>query len=50
MSMSAAVLVVEDDPLILMGTLDFVAAAGLESVGAASADQAIALGHSPGAH
>lgn len=44
MSMSpSVVLVVEDNPLILMGALDLVAAAGFEGVGAKSADEAIAL-------
>jgi CheY-like chemotaxis protein len=44
MSLSdAVVLVVEDNPLILMGALDLVGIAGFEGVGAASADQAIAI-------
>ena len=43
MSMSpSVVLVVEDNPLILMGALDLVAAASFEGVGAKSADEAIA--------
>ena len=37
------VLVVEDDALILMGALDLVAHAGFEGVGAANADEAIAI-------
>ena len=44
MSLSTAVvLVVEDSPLILMGALDLVTTAGFEGVGAASADEAIAI-------
>ena len=37
------VLVVEDDALILMSALDLVTHAGFESVGAANADEAIAI-------
>jgi CheY-like chemotaxis protein len=44
MSLSiAVVLVVEDSPLILMNALDLVTNAGFEGVGAASADEAIAI-------
>ena len=43
MSLSGAVLVVEDSPLILMNALDLVEAAGFQSVGARSADEAIAI-------
>ena len=44
MSLSdAVVLVVEDNPLILMSALDLVRTAGFEGVGAASADEAIAI-------
>ena len=39
----ATVLVVEDNPLILMSALDLVTTAGFEGVGAASADEAIAI-------
>jgi two-component system, response regulator PdtaR len=39
----AVILVVEDSPLILMGALDLVSSAGYEGVGAASADEAIAI-------
>ncbi len=39
----AVVLVVEDNPLILMSALDLVATAGFEGVGAANADEAIAI-------
>jgi len=39
----AVVLVVEDNPLILMSALDLVAAAGFEGVGTANADEAIAI-------
>lgn len=39
----AVVLVVEDNPLILMGALDLVRTAGFEGVGAASADEAIRI-------
>jgi CheY-like chemotaxis protein len=42
-SSKAVVLVVEDSPLILMSALDLVANAGFEGVGAASADEAIAI-------
>lgn len=42
-SRSTVVLVVEDNPLILMCALDLVEAAGFEGVGAANADEAIAL-------
>ena len=37
------VLVVEDSPIILMNALELVAAGGFEGVGAASADEAIAI-------
>lgn len=37
------VLVVEDNALILMGALDLVETAGFDGIGAASADEAIAL-------
>jgi len=37
------VLVVEDNHLILMSALDLVATAGYEGVGAANADEAIAI-------
>ena len=44
MSLSGAVvLVVEDNPLILMSALDLVTTAGFEAVGAANADEAIAI-------
>jgi CheY-like chemotaxis protein len=44
MSLSdAVVLVVEDDPLILMCALDLVETAGFTGVGAASADEAIVI-------
>ena len=43
MSLKAVILVVEDSPLILMGALDLVTSAGYEGVGAASADEAIAI-------
>ena len=44
MSLSdAVVLVVEDNPIILMSALDLVTTAGFEGVGAASADEAIAI-------
>ncbi|MDI1264338.1 MAG: response regulator [bacterium] len=44
MSLSAAVvLVIEDSPLILMNALDLVRIAGFEGVGAANADEAIAI-------
>lgn len=44
MSLSdAVVLVVEDDPVILLGALDLVRAAGYEGVAAGSADAAIAI-------
>jgi len=44
MSLSTAVvLVVEDSPLILMCALDLVTTAGFEGVGAANADEAIAI-------
>jgi len=39
----STVLVVEDNPLILMSALDLVTTAGFEGVGAASADEAIAI-------
>ena len=39
----ATVLVVEDNPLILMSALDLVTTAGFEGVGAASADEAIRI-------
>jgi CheY-like chemotaxis protein len=39
----AVVLVVEDNPLILMSALDLVRTAGFEGVGASSADEAIAI-------
>ena len=39
----AVVLVVEDDPLILMSALDLVTHAGFTSVGAPGADEAIAI-------
>jgi CheY-like chemotaxis protein len=39
----AVVLVVEDNPLILMSALDLVATAGFEAVGAANADEAISI-------
>lgn len=39
----AVVLVVEDNLLILMSALDLVATAGFDGVGAASADEAIAI-------
>ncbi len=39
----AVVLVVEDNPLILMSALDLVTTAGFEGVGAASADEAIGI-------
>ena len=39
----AVVLVVEDSPIILMSALDLVETAGFEAVGAASADEAIAI-------
>ena len=39
----AVVLVVEDNPLILMAALDLVTTTGFEGVGAASADEAIAI-------
>jgi len=42
-SSSTVVLVVEDNHLILMSALDLVATAGYESVGAESADEAIAI-------
>jgi CheY-like chemotaxis protein len=37
------VLVVEDEPLILMETLDLVSEAGFEAIGAANADEAIRI-------
>lgn len=40
---SAVVLVVEDNPLILTIALELVTTAGFEGVGAASADEAIAI-------
>ena len=40
---AAVVLVVEDSPLILMNAVDLVTNAGFEGVGAASADEAIAI-------
>jgi CheY-like chemotaxis protein len=40
---TAVVLVVEDNPLILMTALDLVTTIGFEGVGAASADEAIAI-------
>lgn len=40
---TAVVLVVEDDALILMSALDLVTHAGFEGVGAANADEAIAI-------
>ena len=40
---TAVVLVVEDSPLILMNAMDLVTNAGFEGVGAASADEAIAI-------
>jgi CheY-like chemotaxis protein len=40
---TAVILVVEDSPLILMSALDLVTTAGFEGVGAASADEAIAI-------
>jgi CheY-like chemotaxis protein len=40
---TAVVLVVEDDPLILMSALDLVTHAGFEGVGAGNADEAIAI-------
>ena len=40
---SAVVLIVEDDPLILMSALDLVTHAGFEGVGAGNADEAIAI-------
>jgi CheY-like chemotaxis protein len=44
MSLSdAVVLVVEDSPIILLGALDIVRAAGFAGVGAQSADEAIAI-------
>ena len=44
MSLSdAVVLVVEDNPLILLSALDLVKTAGFECVGAKSADEAIAI-------
>jgi CheY-like chemotaxis protein len=43
MSLNAVVLVVEDSPLILMSGLDLVTTAGFEGVGAANADEAIAI-------
>ena len=44
MSLSdAVVLVVEDNPLILMSALDLVTTAGFKGVGAASADEAIGI-------
>ena len=44
MSLSdAVVLVVEDNPIILMSALDLVRTAGFESVGALSADEAIGI-------
>ena len=39
----AVVLVVEDNPLILMSALDLVRTAGFEGVGAESADEAISI-------
>ena len=39
----AVVLVVEDNPLILMSALDLITTAGFEGVGAASADEAIRI-------
>jgi two-component system, response regulator PdtaR len=35
------ILVVEDDPIILMGALELVAEAGFEAIGAGNADEAI---------
>lgn len=43
MSLNAVVLVVEDSPLILMSALELVTTAGFEGVGAANADEAIAI-------
>jgi len=44
MSLSmSVVLVVEDSPIILMNALELVAAGGFEGIGAASADEAIAI-------
>jgi CheY-like chemotaxis protein len=43
----AVVLVVEDNPLILMSAVDLVEGAGFISVGAASADEAIAILEAP---
>lgn len=40
---TAVVLVVEDNPIILMSALDLVWTAGFEGIGAASADEAIAI-------
>jgi CheY-like chemotaxis protein len=40
---TAVVLVVEDNPLILMNALDLVTTTGFQGVGAASADEAIAI-------
>jgi CheY-like chemotaxis protein len=40
---TAVILVVEDSPLILMSALDLVTTAGFEGIGAASADEAIAI-------
>ena len=40
---TAVVLVVEDNPLILMTALDLITTTGFEGVGAASADEAIAI-------
>lgn len=39
----AVVLVVEDDPIIRLGALDLVRTAGFEGLGAACADEAIAI-------
>ena len=39
----AVVLVVEDNPVILMSALELVATAGFDGVGAASADEAIGI-------
>ena len=43
MALSEVVLVVEDNPIILMSALDLVVTAGFEGVGAANADEAIAI-------
>ena len=40
---TAVVLVVEDNPLILMTALDLVTTSGFQGIGAASADEAIAI-------